>query len=89
MSISTLQATQNFDLIALLMTSLVLIVSMSWNQLIQKSLDETFPDKSKSLSAQTLYTVSLTMFVAFLSNYVFKYSTQIVTYLKYFFSRGN
>lgn len=84
-AISAFDATQNFDIITLLTASLVFVVSLSWNSLIEKTIQEAFPQNNKSLAVQTLYTISLTLFVGIFSNYVFKYHDQISAITKKIF----
>ena len=75
MSIS--DATKNFDFLAIVGSSLVLIVSIAWNNLIQASINKSFPEKDKSLTAQTLYTISLTIAVGVFTNYMFVYRDKV------------
>lgn len=63
-----------FDVIAIVIASLTLIVTQSWNTLIKDTIDYYVPDQNKSITAKALYTVSMTFVVGVFVYYITNYS---------------
>lgn len=66
--------TKELDILALIAASLGLIVSYAWNNLIQNTINYYFPEKDKSLIAQTLYTITLSFLAYIIIYYIIKYN---------------
>jgi hypothetical protein len=70
-------ALQNFDIGTIIIATLTLITTSSWNTLIQNTLKYYFPNSDQNLTAQTLYTIILTFSASILVYYILNYSHYI------------
>lgn len=86
MSNTSLNISQKFDIAALLTASVVFFISNRWNILIQHTINYYFPDTDNSLTAELIYTLSLTLLSVIILNYVLKIYKPIQTQLNNYLS---
>lgn len=74
---SSTQQLSKFDIIAIITASISLVVVQSWNTVIKDALNYYIPDKHQSITAEVLYTLILTFFLAVVVYYMQNYSKPI------------
>lgn len=67
----------NLDLVTIIVGSLALIVTYSWNNLIKDYIDHYYPSEHDSLIVKTYYTFSLTFIITVIIFYLLKYKDNI------------
>lgn len=68
---------QNFDIITMIAGSLALILTYSWNNLIQQYINHYYPMDDESLTVKTYYTITMTFVITILVYYLTKYKDVI------------
>ena len=73
------------DILVIVSASLTLITTTAWNSLLQDTINYTFPDKNKSITVETLYTITLTFCVSILLYYLINYGKQLTSKISILF----
>lgn len=69
--------TGNLDIVTIIVGSLALIMTYSWNNLIKEYIDHYYPIEDDSLTVKTYYTLSLTLMISIVMFYLVKYKDKI------------
>jgi hypothetical protein len=68
---------QHFDVITMIVGSLALIMTYSWNNLIQQYINHYYPIDNESLTVKTYYTITMTFIITIVVFYLTKYKDVI------------
>lgn len=79
---------KEYDFITLVVSSLIFVVSLSWNTLINDAIDHYAPQDKKNITVKTIYTVILTLVVAFVATYLSMLKKPLDNFTKRIFSNS-